>query len=293
MRAPTRVLVAVIAAIYLAPLVPGSAAGQGLAPSPSGPPMPRTAEGRPDLSGIWRADPGGSYSMEDTELQALGRGVVTPELADRIRSGQRNSRVVDPPDGRIPYQSWAKAQQQAVFDNHLRSGLPGFKKEYIDPATKVDPLGVPRSSILSQSRLVQTRDYVAMFIEADHNYRIIPITDRPHLSGSITLWMGDSRARWDGDSFVIVTTNQTDRTWFDVVGDFHSTGMRVTERITPVDINTLNYEVSIEDPAVFTRPWSLRVTLKRNTEEGYEIWEQSYFEGERSYQTIMDGVDPR
>ena len=284
---------AAVAALLACVLVPAWAAAQGPAPTPAGPPMPRTAEGRPNLSGLWRSDPGGSYSMEDTELQALGREAVTPELAARMKSGQGNSRVVDPADGKIPYQPWAKAQQQAVFDNHLRSGEPGFKKEYIDPATKVDPLGVPRSNILSQHRLVQSRDYVAMFIEADHNYRIVPITGRPHLGKNIALWMGDSRARWDGDSLVIETTNQTDRTWFDVVGDFHSADMRVTERITPIDINTLNYQVRIEDPAVFARPWSLRVTLKRNTEPNYEIWEQAYFEGEKSYQHIMDGVDPR
>ena len=278
-----------VGVVWLA--LPMLALGQGAAPKPAGPPLPRTADGKPDLSGIWRASPGGSYSMEDTELQDLGRGVLTPELAERMRTGRGNSRVVDPLDGKIPYQPWAKAKQKLVFDNHLRSGLPGFKKEYIDPATRVDPLGVPRGNILSQHRIVQTPTYVAMLLEADHNTRLIPITDRPHLGRNIILWMGDSRGRWDGDTFVIDTTNQHDGTWFDVVGDFHSTGMHLIERLTPIDVNTLNYETLVDDPSVFTRPWTLRVTLKRNTEKDYEIWEQMYFEGEQSYQTILNGVD--
>jgi hypothetical protein len=137
-------------------------------------------------------------------------------------------------------------------------------------------------------QIVQTPGYVVFFFGNSHAYRIIPTDGRPHLGKNVKLWQGNSRGRWEGNTLVVDVTNQNDRTWFDSHGTFHSDAVHVVERYTFVDPDTIRYEARIEDPTVFTRPWTLALPLRRNKEAGIELWEEACHEGERSVEHMLD-----
>lgn len=241
---------------------------------------PRTPDGQPDIQGNWHAVPGGSYSLEDTGLAALGGGAMTPALAERIRKGIRTSRIIDPPDGRIPYQPWAVERAKLLFEQHLKP-----RPEFVDSQARCMPGGVPREMYHLEHQIVQAPGYVIVLFEFAHAYHVIPLNGQaPPLRGNIKLQMGDARGRWEGNTLIADSTNFTDTNWFDIVGSFHSDALHVVERFTRVDDDTLHYEATIEDPKVFTRPWTMAVTEKRYTDEGYELMEHACHEGERDLQ---------
>jgi hypothetical protein len=105
------------------------------------------------------------------------------------------------------------------------------------------------------------------------------------------LFMGESRGRWEGNTLVIDTTNLNDIPWFDIVGSFHSDATHVTERLTRIDDETLEYLATVEDAKMYTRPWTMRFTMKRNTEPGYEQWEHACYEGDRSLERLLTRPD--
>ena len=113
-------------------------------------------------------------------------------------------------------------------------------------------------------QIFQTRDHVAITFEFSQIYRLIYTTGKPALHAGIDSWMGDSRGRWEGDTLVVTVTGHNDRTWFDMAGNFHSDAMRLVERYTMLDADTIQYEVTIEDPKVFTRPWKISMPLHRH-----------------------------
>ena len=108
-----------------------------------------------------------------------------------------------------------------------------------------------------------------------HAYRTIPLDGRPHLAGNIKLYNGDSRGHWEGNTLVVDVTNFNDKVFLDSHGSFYSEALHVVERWTLVDANTLKYEATLEDPTVFTRPWTIAFTLDRNTQPGYEFLEEA------------------
>jgi hypothetical protein len=115
----------------------------------------------------------------------------------------------------------------------------------------------------------------------------VPLDGRPHLPENIKLFMGDSRGRWEGNTLVVDVTNNNDKTWLDVIGSFHSDALHLVERFTVVDVKTINYEATIEDPKVYTRPWKLALVLERTNQEGFELWEEACHEGERDVPHIL------
>ena len=115
-------------------------------------------------------------------------------------------------------------------------------------------------------QFVQSPGSVSIFYDTGQGQawqRIIPVTNRPHLPSHVRQWWGDSRGRWEGDTLVVDTSNLTDRTWFDVVGDFHTEQLHVVERFTMIDRDTILYEATMEDPTVFTRPWTISMPIYR------------------------------
>jgi len=117
-----------------------------------------------------------------------------------------------------------------------------------------------------------------------HFYRIIPTDGRPHVGAHIKMWMGSSSGHWDGETLVIDVTNLSAKNWLDQVGNFFSDNAHVVERFRLADANTIDYEATIDDPTVFTRPWKMRLPLKRVTNRGNdpyerENWENACFEG--------------
>ena len=202
--------------------------------------LPRTPDGKPDLDGIWQASSTAYADLEDhaARLNMLaGRSV----LAD---------------GGSIPYQPWAAAQKAKNFQNRTTA----------DPLNKCYMPGVPRMMYLEYPfQIFQTPKAVAMAFEWSLDWRLIYTDGSPHQE-DLTFWMGDSRGRWEGDTLVVDVRNNNDKTWLDMAGDFHSDALHVVERYRMTDADTIEYEATLDDTKVFTKPWTIRVTLHRRTD---------------------------
>jgi len=198
--------------------------------------IPLTADGKPNLQGIWQARTRAAYDVEDHHARHLmppGRGVVD--------------------GGTIPYQDWAKKKKEENFANRYKA----------DPMSNCYMPGVPRIMYLDfPFQILQSRDHVAMTFEWSQIYRLIYTNGSKPVQG-IEFWMGDSRGRWEGDTLVVDVTNHNDKTWFDMAGNFHSDALKVTERYSLADADTIRYEATINDPKVFTRAWKISVPLYR------------------------------
>ena len=237
--------------------------------------QPRTPDGQPDIRGFWHVVPFGSYSIEDLSLQTLGGN----DFATRAPGG---SRIIDPASGKIPYQPWAAARAKDILDHHMDP-----KPHQLDPQSRCWLQGVPRGLAQSESHIVQTPGQIVLLHEFAHSYRVIPLDDRPRLPESLKLFMGESRGRWEGNTLVIDTTNLNEIPWFDLVGSFHSDALHVTERLTRIDDETLEFRATIDDPQMYTRPWTLGYTMKRNIEPNFEQWEHACVEGQRSLERLL------
>ena len=205
---------------------------------------PRAADGHPDLSGIWQVVNSASWNLEAhnaADGEPAGLSVVVGDT--------------------IPYQPWAATQQQENYDNRLTA----------DPMRQCFLAGVPRITYMPfPFQMIQTPDHMVITYELAHAVRIIYTDGSPHPLPN-DFWMGDSRGRWDGDTFIVDTTHFNDRTWFDAAGNFHSTALHVVERYTPTSPNHMTYEATIEDPEVFTRPWTIRMPVYRRLEESLQL----------------------
>jgi hypothetical protein len=135
-------------------------------------------------------------------------------------------------------------------------------------------------------RILQFPTHIVLLHEFGHHYRVIYLDGRPHVPDKLKLWMGDSRGRWEGNTLVVDVTNHNDRTWFDIVGSFHSDAMRITERWTFAGADRIDYVATIDDPKVYTKPWKLRVQLGRNKPE--EQYESAICEGNKAVHVAFD-----
>ena len=229
--------------------------------------QPRTPDGQPDMQGFWTVVPGGTYSIQDLELQSLYQnGEPNPALRGK-------SRVVDPPDGKIPYQPWAAEKAKLIFDNHTNP-----TPQFLDPDARCFLQGVPRHLYNREVEIFQPPGHVVIFNMAHHTYRAIPLNGGPHISPDVKLWMGDSRGRWEGNTLVVNVPNHNDQTWFDIVGDFHSDALHVAERFTRVSLDYIEYEAVITDPKVYTRPWKMALRFQRMKDPKLEMWEEACYE---------------
>ena len=235
---------------------------------------PRTPDGKPDLQGYWNRTVV-SFDIEWPEKPRTGDG------AGSAKTPERRSLVVDPADQNIPYQPWAAAQMKTNLER------------YIDPQVACAITSAPRVSYISPvSQIIQTPGYVVILHEFNHMYRIIPTNGVPHVGSDIRLWGGDLRGRWEGNTLVVDTTNHRGMTWFDSAGDFFTDAAHVVERFTPVNIDTIHYSATIEDPNVFTRPWTIAAAVRRNKEPRFELLEESCQEGESDFQHLRKIYEP-
>jgi len=211
--------------------------------SPKNPPPPRTADGKPDFTGVWQ---GGSNRVGTWEEANTGPGVGGAPAPQAGRGGQAPAR--NPP----PYQPWAAAKVLEFFN---RRGID-------DPEARCAAPGVPRITTIGlfPMQIVQTPQAIVMLYEVFHVFRIIPINAK-HPDDLEPSYMGDSVGRWEGDTLVVDVTGFNDKTWLGPVGSFHSEELHVVERYTRVDYNTINYDVTMEDPKVFTKPWNTHSTI--------------------------------
>jgi hypothetical protein len=223
---------------------------------------PRTRDGRPDLQGYWRGQGGG---VENIEAHA-GNGDVN--------AGP--TWVVDTPDGKVPYQPWALEQRKENVE------------KYIDPNVACLTSGVPRMLYTpGDITIAQTKDSFVITHSRSHTFRVIPTLPAPRIDPSVRLWLGTSRARWEGNTLVVDVTNQNGLTWLDQAGNFASENVHVIERFTMVDRNTIHYEARFEDPLVYTRPWTMVFAIRRITEPKYEVYEEACHEGERDMEQLL------
>ena len=208
---------------------------------------PRTADGQPDIQGIWQVLTTAAWDLEDhgaTLGVPAGHGVVE--------------------GGAIPYQPAALAKKQE--NARQRAALDPERKCYLP--------GVPRITYMPYPfRIVQQRDKISILYEYLGVVRFLYMNGNPHPKGPIEWWMGDSRARWEGNTLVVDVVHFTDQTWLDRAGNFHSEALHVVERYTPTGRDHMRYEVTIEDPNVFTRPWTISMPLYRRQEADAELLE--------------------
>jgi hypothetical protein len=229
---------------------------------------PRTPDGRPDMQGYWER----AFTSQDIEEHG----------ADGLNVQPGPSLVIDTPDHKIPYQPWALEFRKGIVDR------------FISPLASCLPPGIPRDVVAPAAhQIVQAPGYVMHLLEYSHSYRVIPTGGEGHVSGNVKLWQGNSRGRWEGNTLVVDVTNLNGLAWLDNAGNFASDALHVVERFTMIDRDTIHWEGRIEDPKVYTRPWTMVSALTRNKETGFEIWEQACHEGNRSVRDQLDlGMKP-
>ena len=229
----------------------------------------RLSDGQPDVQGFWRQQGANvpSYDIEN------GTDPVHAKIMG-WKDRPPSSIVVDPSDGRVPYQPWARAKREALSTAHTN---PSW--EELDPQAKCYPDGIPRINYQGEMQIIQPPGFVVFLYSFTHEYRIVPVDGRPHIGAGIRYWMGDNRGHWEGNTLVIDITNNNDKFWFDVVGDFHSPALHMVERLNFVTADRVNYEITVEDPNVYTRPWKMALNIERNKEPGYYLLEEACYEG--------------
>jgi hypothetical protein len=216
---------------------------------------PRTRDGRPDLQGIWQAVNTAAWDILDHSAEAV------PGLPARFAQPAGRGIVAG---NTIPYQPWALAKKRENYDQRWTA----------DPEAKCYMPGVPRITYMPfPFQIVQFPDRVVMLYEYLHVTREIYTDGSPHPNIPVEFWMGDSRGRWEGNSLVVDVTHFTNETWFDRAGNFHSDALHVIERYTRTGPDHLQYEVTIEDPKVFTAPWKMSMPLYRRQEKNSQILE--------------------
>jgi hypothetical protein len=282
---------------------------------------PRLADGQPDLQGIWTnatitpferppelADKA-FFTAEEAqayEQRIVGARTDAPprpgdvgnynqvwfDQGTRVVKTLRTSLVVDPPDGRVPVRP--EAEEKRAYDlAHI-----GDSYEHMSLWDRCITRGVPAgmfpAGYNNAYRITQVPGYVVISYEMIHESRIVPLDARAHVDASIRLWNGDSRGRWEGDTLVIDTTNfngkgqiSTSAAGGRMRGILQSDAAHIIERFTRTDADTILYEVTIDDPKIYTRPWKLEIPLLRDSD--YVIYEYACHEGNHALPNILSG----
>ena len=286
--------------------------------------LPRTPWGDPDMQGVWTnetitpferpVEQEGKEFLSDNEAAAIEAGVAQRRTASdgtsppgsvggynqfwldsgtEFLSTRQTSLVVDPPDGRVPTRPSAEARRDynrsrqgdsyvymSVWDRCISRGVPG----------SIFPAGYNNAY-----RILQTPGHVAILYEMIHDARIIPLEGGGHADDGIRLWMGDSRGRWEGDTLVVEVRNYHDRGWIAsnsasrrIKGIPHTEDLYVVERFKRVSEDTIEYEVTIEDPEIYAGPWKISMPLTLDPE--YEMYEYACHEGNMAVELILGGA---
>ncbi len=287
---------------------------------------PRTAWGAPDLQGVWDfrsltpmerpADLADQETFTEEEAASFSEEVIRDQSRDlsdadaEAATGRvvpyndfwfdwgstvttdRTSLIVDPPDGRMPGLTQAAERRRAA----RAAAQAGVGRDEIPPGGWIDDLSAPVRCILgfnqgppmtqsaynNNMQLFQTEDHVVILNEMIHDARIVPIDGRPDLAPDIRQWTGSSRGYWDGDTLVVETANRRDASFRGATRDLH-----LTERFTRANADTLVYEVTLDDPRTWTRPWTFMVPMVRN--EG-EVYEYACHEGNYYMANMLHGL---
>jgi hypothetical protein len=211
----------------------------------------------------------------------------------KVVATNRTSLVVEPSDGRVP----VRPEAEKIRDANLARNDDSY--EFMSVWDRCITRGMPGAMIPAgynnAYQILQTPGYVVILHEMIHEVRIIPLGRRPHLPSDIKLWMGDSRGHFEGETLVVETTNFNDKAWITtgaatgrIKGIPTSETLRVVERFTRADGDTINYEVTVEDPAMFFRPWTVAMPFLRD--QSYQIFEYACHEGNYAMVNILNGA---
>ena len=258
--------------------------------------VPRTADGRPDLQGVWDfaqltplerpSEFAGKEQITEEEAEEFAQKRIETTHKDKrdggaaadverayndfwwdfgTRIAKQPSLVVDPPDGRIPAQTKEAQERITARRNRYDNVEERPLAERCILGFNSGPPMVP-SAYNNNAQIVQTRDHVVILNEMIHSARIVDLNRRAHPSNDLRFLTGDSIGHWDGDTLVVDTTN------FSKEGGFRgaTTNMHLVERFTRVDDNTLRYEFTVDDRATWTKKWTASIPMVRSSELMYE-----------------------
>jgi len=226
----------------------------------------RTPEGLPDLEGIWQPQQNGAMFS------------VLPHAPGFLLGTGSKTGVVE--DGVLPYQPWA-AERVKYRLEHME----------MDPTGHCHYEGIPHAMYFP-FQIFETAKEIAVVHENMHAYRIIHMEGqhpKDYLAQEYRAWMGDSRGHWEGNTLVVDIANNNDKSVFDMAGHFHSDALHVVERFTPIDRDNIAYNVTLDDPKVFTRPFKIHFSFKRAPKD-FQIMEAGCFEDERDQKHFVDGT---
>jgi hypothetical protein len=239
--------------------------------------VPRTADGKPDLTGVWQGGNGRKGTWEEANS---GLGVGGTGLDPSAPANPASQQVITDP---APYKPEAAAR---VLESFNKRGID-------DPAGLCLPLGVPRISLvgLFPIQIVQTPTQIVILHEYMSVFRVIPL-NAEHPADIVPTYMGNSVGHWDGDTLVVDVIGFNDKGWLTGTGTHHSDALHVTERYTRVDKDQIDYVVTMEDPNVFTEPWTIktRLMLREGTRLQEYVCAENNVEMERLARILKEGV---
>jgi hypothetical protein len=282
----------------------------------------RTPDGQPDLQGMWTnatitpferpAALAGKEFLTQQEAAALEQQASARQAAaddapapgsvgsynqfwfdsgTRVVSTRRTSLVIDPPDGKVPVRPDALALRDRNLTNEE-------SWEFMSPWDRCITRGPGRmfpAGYNNAYQIIQTPGYVVIAHEMIHEARIIPLDGRPHAAASVRSWTGDPRGRWEGNTLVVETTNFNDKGWIAtnaasgrIRGVPHSDALRLVERFTRTGADAIEYEVTIDDPKIFTEAWSATIPLMRD--DSYQIFEYACHEGNKAIEHTLSAA---
>ena len=313
---------ALLAALAAAPLAgqeapaprSGAAVGiSGLLEAADGMPLPRTPWGAPDLRGVWNNSnrtPLERRTEAEIERSQVARQPVIEATqgtgagwVEQVTEADRESLVIDPPDGRIP-ELLPAAKQRLIARENAREGR-GEADSWLDRnswercISRTLPIAMIPNIYNANYQIFQTEDHVAVVMEMIHEARIIPLDDRPHVADGVRQWLGDSRGRWEGDTLVVETERFNNRL---DGGDYQpshiiQTGhrgpggtLRLVERFRMTDANTIDYQFTVEDPQTYTGPFTVSLPMTRRDTDGdplNHLFEYACHEGNHGMMNLL------
>jgi hypothetical protein len=264
--------------------------------------VPRTAAGHPDLQGTWTASEWALvpvWNFKGPRSTNRTGDVPTYWYEGWNARPDRKWMLIDPADGVIPLRPEAAKKARPdewVDDTALDNIQRASELDQWSRCITRGPIPLVPTSYNAGIEIVQTRDHVAVFTEMIHEARIIPLDGRPHPPGDVRLWLGDARGRWEGDTLVVDITNFAEPDGRMLPSVFKTTGiytgpghkLHVTERFRRVSADRIDYEVTVEDPDTFTRPFTLGFPLKKDPE--YEMYEYACHEANHFIPNVLNAA---
>jgi len=284
---------------------------------------PRTAEGQPDLQGVWANNDAtplerpkelqGRLVLTDAEVAALRKragelfnGETDAAFGDEVYLAalkdaksfssydkqvgnynhfwivdrgfdNRTALISDPPDGRVPDLTEPAKKIMADFLEKQRVSGGGVNGNVTPDGPEDLPLGhrcitfgVPRTGAGYNSyfQIIQSKDWVAIYQETIHDVRLIPLDNRPHIPGAVDQWLGDARGHWEGDTLVVETKNYSEKARF---RNLPMNNMTTVERFTRIGPKTVQWDVTVNDPTMYTKPWTTSIRLRTSPDQIYEF----------------------